>query len=130
MASNNSTSKGNMVRRISFRVSGGNVLPTGYNATISAEISFEGMTTDQLIDLTLSALKIDMQRWMRGKSKEFLENLVKNGYRCHATECGRSAVDDNELVGLLMDLGMDETAARATIADPTKRAKLIQRFTK
>ena len=117
-------------RSVSFKVSGGQVLPQGYTVTIPAEISFDGMTTDQLIDMTLSSLKIDMQRWMRCKSPEFLENLAKRGYRCHATECGRSAIDDNELVGLLVDLGMTKELAQKTIADPEKRAKLITKIRK
>ena len=117
-------------RSVSFKVSGGQVLPQGYTVTIPAEISFEGMTTDQLIDLTLSSLKIDMQRWMRCKSPEFLENLAKRGYKCHASECGRSAVDDNELIGLLVDLGMTKELAQKTIADPEKRAKLISKIRK
>ena len=117
-------------RSVSFKVSGGQVLPTGFAVTIPAEISFEGMTTDQLIDMTLPSLKIDMQRWMRCKSPEFLENLSKRGYRCHATECGRAAVDDNELIGLLMDLGMDDATARKTISNPEKRAKLVAKLRK
>ena len=117
-------------RSVSFKVSGGQVLPTGYTVTIPAEISFEGMTTDQLIDMTLPSLKIDMQRWMRCKSPEFLENLAKRGYKCHATECGRSAIDDNELIGLLVDLGMTKELAQKTIADPEKRAKLITKIRK
>ena len=59
-------------RAVSFKVSGGQVLPQGYTVTIPAEISFDGLTTDQLIDMTLSGLKIDLQRWMRCKSPEFL----------------------------------------------------------
>ena len=117
-------------RSVSFKVSGGQVLPQGYTVTIPAEISFEGMTTDQLIDMTLSGLKIDLQRWMRNKSPEFLENLAKKGYKCHASECGRSAVDDNELIGLLVDLGMTKEMAQKTIADPEKRAKLIAKIRK
>ena len=117
-------------RSVSFKVSGGQVLPKGYTVTIPAEISFEGMTTDQLIDMTLSGLKIDLQRWMRNKSPEFLENLAKKGYKCHASECGRSAIDDNELVALLMDLGMTKELAQKTIAEPEKRAKLISKIRK
>ena len=117
-------------RSVSFKVSGGQVLPQGYSITIPAEISFEGMTTDQLIDMTLSGLKIDLQRWMRNKSPEFLENLAKRGYKCHASECGRSAIDDNELIGLLVDLGMTKELAQKTIADPEKRAKLISKIKK
>ena len=117
-------------RSVSFKVSGGQVLPQGYTVTIPAEISFEGMTTDQLIDMTLSGLKIDLQRWMRNKSPEFLENLAKKGYKCHASECGRSAIDDNELIGLLMDLGMTKELAQKTIAEPEKRAKLISKIRK
>ena len=117
-------------RSVSFKVSGGQVLPTGYTVTIPAEIDFSGLTTDQLIDMTLSSLKIDLQRWMRCKSPEFLENLSKRGYRCHASECGRSAIDDNELIGLLVDLGMTKELAQKTIADPEKRAKLIAKIRK
>ena len=116
-------------RSVSFKVSGGQ-LSNGYSITIPAEISFDGLTTDQLIDMTLSGLKIDLQRWMRCKSPEFLENLAKRGYRCHATECGRSAIDDNELIGLLVDLGMTKELAQKTIADPEKRAKLITKIRK
>ena len=117
-------------RSVSFKVSGGQVLPTGFTITIPAEISFEGLTTDQLIDMTLSSLKIDLQRWMRNKTPEFLQDLAKRGYKCHATECGRSAIDDNELIGLLMDLGMTKELAQKTIADPEKRAKLISKIRK
>ena len=117
-------------RSVSFKVSGGQVLPKGFSATIPAEISFEGLTTKQLIDMTLPSLKVDLQRWMRCKSPEFLENLAKKGYRCHASECGRSSVDDNDLVGLLMDLGMTKEMAQKTIDDPTKRAKLIAKIRK
>lgn len=117
-------------RSVSFKVSGGQVLPQGYTVTIPAEISFEGLTTDQLIDMTLSSLKIDLQRWMRCKSPEFLENLAKRGYKCHALECGKAAFDENELVELLLDLGMDKESALAALADPTKRAKLIAKLRK
>ena len=117
-------------RSVSFKVSGGQVLPTGFTITIPAEISFEGLTTDQLIDMTLSSLKIDLQRWMRNKTPEFLQDLAKRGYKCHATECGRSAIDDNELIGLLEDLGMTKELAQKTIADPEKRAKLISKIRK
>ena len=117
-------------RSVSFKVSGGQVLPKGYTVTIPAEIDFSGLTTDQLIDMSLSGLKIDLQRWMRCKSPEFLENLAKKGYRCHATECGRSAVDDNDLVGLLVDLGMTKEMAQKTIADPERRAKLVAKIRK
>ena len=117
-------------RSVSFKVSGGNVLPTGYSVTIPAEISFEGLTTDQLIDMTLSSLKIDLQRWMRGKSPEFLQDIAKRGYKCHATECGRAAVSDQELIALLVDLGMTKELAQKTIADPEKRAKLISKIRK
>ena len=112
-------------RKVSFKVSGGQVLPDGFSVTIPAEIDFSGLTTDQLIDMTLSGLKIDLQRWMRCKSPEFLENLAKRGYKCHASECGRSAIDDNELIGLLVGIGMTKEMALKTIDDPERRAKLI-----
>ena len=73
-------------RNVSFKVSGGQVLPDRFSVTIPAEIGFEGLTTDQLIDMALPSLKIDMQRWMRNKTPEFLEELAKRGYKCHATE--------------------------------------------
>ena len=117
-------------RSVSFKVSGGQVLPSGYSITIPAEIDFSGLTSDQLIDMTLSGLKIDLQRWMRCKSPEFLENLSKRGYKCHANECGRAAVSDQELIDLLIDLGMDDAAARKTISNPEKRAKLIAKLRK
>ena len=117
-------------RSVSFKVSGGQVLPSGYSITIPAEISFDGLTTDQLIDMTLSSLKIDLQRWMRNKSPEFLQDLAKRGYKCHASECGRAAVSDQELVALLVDLGMDDVTARKTISDPEKRAKLVAKIRK
>ena len=117
-------------RNVSFKVSGGQVLPSGYSITIPAEISFDGLTTDQLIDMTLSSLKIDLQRWMRNKSPEFLQDLAKRGYKCHASECGRAAVSDQELVALLVDLGMDDVTARKTISDPEKRAKLVAKIRK
>ena len=117
-------------RSVSFKVSGGQVLPQGYTVTIPAEIDFSGLTTDQLIDMSLSGLKIDLQRWMRCKSPEFLENLAKRGYKCHASECGRAAVDDNELIELLLELGMDDAAARKTISNPEKRAKLVAKLRK
>ena len=117
-------------RNVSFKVSGGQVLPTGFSVTIPAEISFEGLTTDQLVDMTLPSLKIDLQRWMRGKSPEFLQDLAKRGYKCHATECGRTAVGDDELISLLLDLGMDDATARKTIANPEKRAKLVAKLRK
>ena len=117
-------------RSVSFKVSGGQVLPQGYSITIPAEIDFAGLTSDQLIDMTLSGLKIDLQRWMRNKSPEFLENLAKRGYKCHASECGRSAVDDNELIRLLEELGKAKELAQKTIADPERRAKLISKIRK
>ena len=117
-------------RNVSFKVSGGQVLPTGFSVTIPAEIDFAGLSTDQLVDMALPALKIDMQRWMRCKNPEFLEQLAKKGYKCHALECGKAAFDENELVELLLDLGMDKEAALAALADPTKRAKLIAKLRK
>ena len=117
-------------RSVSFKVSGGQVLPQGFSVTIPAEIDFSGLSTDQLIDMALPSLKIDLQRWMRCKSPEFLENLSKRGYKCHASECGRSAIDDNELIGLLVDLGMTKELAQETITDPEKRAKLISKIRK
>ena len=117
-------------RSVSFKVSGGQVLPQGFSITIPAEIDFSGLTSDQLIDMALPSLKIDLQRWMRCKSPEFLHELSKKGYKCHATECGRAAVGDNELVELLLDLGMTKELAQKTIADPEKRAKLITKLRK
>ena len=117
-------------RSVSFKVSGGQVLPQGYAITIPAEIDFSGLTSDQLIDMTLSGLKIDLQRWMRNKSPEFLENLAKRGYKCHASECGKAAVSDTELIALLVDLGMDDTMAKKTISNPEKRAKLVAKLRK
>ena len=117
-------------RNVSFKVSGGQVLPTGFSVTIPAEISFEGLTTDQLVDMTLPSLKIDLQRWMRGKSPEFLQDLAKRGYKCHATECGRAAISDAELLSLLIDLGMDLDLATEIVADPERRAKAIARLKK
>ena len=117
-------------RSVSFKVSGGQVLTQGYSITIPAEIDFSGLTTDQLIDMALPSLKIDLQRWMRGKTPEFLNELSKKGYKCHASECGKSAIDDNELIGLLVDLGMTKELAQKTIADPEKRAKLIAKIRK
>ena len=117
-------------RSVSFKVSGGQVLPQGFSITIPAEISFEGLTSDQLIDMALPSLKIDLQRWMRCKTPEFLHELSKKGYKCHATECGRAAVSDQELVDLLVDLGMDDAVARKTISNPEKRAKLVAKIRK
>ena len=117
-------------RSVSFKVSGGQVLPNDFTITIPAEISFEGLTTDQLIDMTLSSLKIDLQRWMRGKSPEFLQDIAKRGYKCHASECGRAAVSDTELIALLVDLGMDDATAKKTISNPEKRAKLVAKIRK
>ena len=117
-------------RNVSFKVSGGQVLPNGFSVTIPAEIGFEGLTTDQLIDMTLSSLKIDLQRWMRNKTPEFLEELAKRGYKCHATECGRAAVSDQELIALLLDLGMDSDSAKEVVADASKRAKLVAKLRK
>ena len=117
-------------RNVSFKVSGGQVLPDGFSVTIPAEIGFEGLTTDQLITMTLPSLKIDLQRWMRNKTPEFLEELAKRGYKCHATECGRAAVSDQELIALLLDLGMDSDSAKEVIADASKRAKLVAKLRK
>ena len=117
-------------RNVSFKVSGGQVLPSDFSVTIPAEINFDGLTTDQLIDMALPSLKIDMQRWMRAKSPEFLEDIAKKGYRCHATECGRAAISDAELLSLLIDLGMDLDLAKEIVADPERRAKAIARLKK
>ena len=117
-------------RNVSFKVSGGQILPNGFTVTIPAEISFEGLSSDQLIDMTLSSLKIDLQRWMRNKTPEFLQDLAKRGYKCHASECGRTAVSDQELVALLVDLGMDDVTAKKTISNPEKRAKLVAKIRK
>ena len=117
-------------RSVSFKVSGGQVLPSGYSITIPAEIDFSGLTTDQLIDMALPSLKIDLQRWMRCKNPEFLNELSKKGYKCHALEAGHAAVSDQELITFLVDMGMTREDAATTISIPEKRAILIAKLKK
>ena len=117
-------------RKVSFKVSGGK-LPSDYSITIPAEIDFDGVTTEQLISMALPSLKIDLQRWMRERPVEFLDELAKKGYRCHATKCGSAVRSSEEMVAdLCRTLRITPDLAELIVKDPEKVEALIAKLGK
>ena len=117
-------------RKVSFKVSGGK-LPSNYSVTIPAEIDFEGVSTDELINMALPSLKIDLQRWMRDRPAEFLDDLSKKGYKCHALKCGSAVRSSEEMIqDLCRTLGITPDLAALIVNDPKKVEELIKKLGK
>lgn len=117
-------------RKASFKLSGGK-LPSNFSTVIAVEIDFTGLTTDNLIDMCMPSLKIDLQRWMRERPVEFVENLAKQGYKCHATKCGSAVRSPEEMVAdLCRTLGINPDLAELIVKDPKKVEDMIAKLGK
>ena len=113
-----------LVVRFSMRVSGGS-LPDGYSAVIGVEMDFAGIDAKAVAEIASRALRIDLQRVLRGKPVEYLNGLVTSGLKIHASAAGQNVLTDAEKADkLAAQLGIPVALARKIIENPTLLDKL------
>ena len=107
------------VVRFSMRVSGGS-LPDGYSATIAVDMDFANMDAHTVYEIASRALRIDLQRVLRGKPVEYLDGLTKTGLKIHASAAGQNVLTMAEKADkLATQLNIDPELARKILENPT-----------
>ena len=113
-----------LVVRFSMRVSGGS-LPDGYSATIAVDMDFAGVEPKTVAEIASRALRIDLQRVLRGKPVEYLDGLAKTGLKIHASAAGQNVLTTREQADkLAAQLGIDPALALKIVENPTLLDKL------
>ena len=108
-----------LVVRFSMRVSGGS-LPDGYSATIAVDMDFAGVEPKAVAEIASRALRIDLQRVLRGKPVEYLDGLTKTGLKIHASNAGQNVLTESEQADkLAAQLGIPSALALKIIRNPT-----------
>ena len=74
------------------KVSGGN-LPEGFEAKVDVTIDYDGISEETMLDWATSHVIINVQRVLRNKPTNELNQLAKDGYEVKASMAGRGTVD-------------------------------------
>lgn len=113
-----------MVVAFSMGISGGG-LPGDFKITIPVRMDFTGMADRQLAEIASRALRIDVQRVLRTKPVEYLNQLAKTGLDIHATNAGQNVLTAQERADkLAAQLGIPVALAQKIVDDPTILDKL------
>jgi len=97
------------------KVSGGN-LPDGFEAKVDVTIDYEGISEETMLDWATSHVIINVQRVLRGKTTNELNELAKSGYETKASVAGRSTTDPKAAYKSRF-IGMTEDERNAELAE-------------
>jgi len=115
----------NEIQTVAMRVSGGN-LPTGYSITLNIQMDFSGCTRDEIVAWALAERKVALQRVLRSKSPEFLQQLADDGgLQVHARDAGRNIKTRDERVTELTESGVPRNVAEVLVDNPEKLSQLL-----
>jgi len=113
------------IQTVAMRVSGGN-LPSGYSITLNIQMDFSGCTRDELVAWALAERKVALQRVLRGKSPEFLQQLADDGgLQVHARDAGRNIKTRDERIDELTESGVPRNVAEVLVDNPEKLSQLL-----
>jgi hypothetical protein len=110
------------VRKFTMNVSGGSL--TG-SYTVNVEMDFNGLSTDELIEMSLYGRKVALAGVLRKKSDEYVGEIAKQPVVLHARDAGANVVTAAEKAdALAKQLGIPVALARKIVDDPTILDKL------
>lgn len=116
--------KNNLLVTFSMRVSGGS-LPAGFAAIVPVEMDFNGCDDITVRQLASRSLRIDLQRVLRTKTPEYLNELARTGLKINWRDAGRDIRTRDDKIAELVAAGMPERLAVLSIDDPTRFAELM-----
>jgi len=113
----------NETKTVAMKISGGS-LPSDYSITLNVDFDFTGCTRNELIEWSVANRKVAVQRWLRYKTPEYLEQLKRDGFRVHARMAGTSQKTREDQIKEMESMGLDRQHAEKIIDDPSILDKL------